>query len=94
MQDYRAIVDRIRGPLAPIFPAFTADERLDLDSTCKWADWVVEQGIPLLWLGRAFSTPMKVLLSVLATLYTAVILWLFWLIMLRCYHHISEVDFR
>ena len=51
-------------------------------------------GIPLLWLGRAFSTPMKVLLSVLVTLYTAVILWLFWLVMVWCYHHISEVDFR
>ena len=50
MQDYRAIVDRIRGPLAPIFPAFTADEELDLDATCKWADWVVEQGMPMLWL--------------------------------------------
>ena len=51
-------------------------------------------GIPLLWLGRAFSTPMKVLLSVLVTLYTAAILWLFWLVMLWCFHHISKIDFR
>jgi len=50
VQDYRAIVDRIRGPLAPVLPAFAADEKLDLDSTCKWADWVVGQGMPLLWL--------------------------------------------
>ncbi|MHB8969167.1 MAG: hypothetical protein ACYC3X_04370 [Pirellulaceae bacterium] len=50
-------------------------------------------GLPLLWLGRAFSTPVKVLLSVLVTLYTAVILWLFWLVLLWCYHRIAEVDF-
>jgi len=50
VQDYRAIVDRIKGPLAPIFPAFTDDEELDLDSTCKWVDWVVDKGIPMLWL--------------------------------------------
>jgi cytochrome c biogenesis protein CcdA len=51
-------------------------------------------GIPLLWLGRAFSTPVKVLLSVLVTLYTAAILWLFWIVMVWCYHNISEVNFR
>ena len=50
MQDYRAIVDRIKGPLSPVFPAFSDDEKLDLDSTCKWVDWVVDQGIPMLWL--------------------------------------------
>ena len=50
MQDYRAIVDRIKGPLVPIIPAFGEQEELDLDSTCKWLDWEVEQGIPLFWL--------------------------------------------
>ena len=50
MQDYRAIVDRIKGPLSPVFPACSDDEKLDLDSTCKWVDWVVDQGIPMLWL--------------------------------------------
>jgi dihydrodipicolinate synthase/N-acetylneuraminate lyase len=50
MQDYRAIVDRIKGPLAPIFPAFSADEKLDLDATCGWVDWVVDQGMPMLWM--------------------------------------------
>jgi hypothetical protein len=48
----------------------------------------------LLWLGRAFSPPLKVLLSVLVTLYTAVILWLCWLAMLWCYYRLSEIDFR
>lgn len=47
-------------------------------------------GLPLLWLGRAFSTWMKLLLSVVVTLYTAMLLWLFWLVMLWCYHRITE----
>ena len=50
MQDYRAIVDRIKGPLAPIFPAFGDDEQLDLDATCSWVDWVIDHGMPMLWL--------------------------------------------
>ena len=50
MRDYRAIVDRIRGPLVPIIPAFGEREELDLDSTCKWLDWEIEQGVPLFWL--------------------------------------------
>lgn len=50
-------------------------------------------GIPFLWIGRAFSTRMKILLSIVVTLYTALLLWLFWLIMLWSYHRISEVDF-
>ena len=47
-------------------------------------------GIPFLWIGRAFSTRMKILLSIVVTLYTALLLWLFWLVMLWSYHRISE----
>lgn len=47
-------------------------------------------GIPLLWIGRAFSTPIKVLLSIVVILYTALVLWLFWLVMLWCYHRIVD----
>lgn len=47
-------------------------------------------GLPLLWLGRAFSTWMKILLSLVVTIYTALLLWLFWLVMLWCYHRITE----
>ncbi len=49
MQDHRAIVDRIRGPLVPLMPAFTDDEKLDLDSTSGLVDWLIEAGIPLFW---------------------------------------------
>jgi hypothetical protein len=45
-------------------------------------------GIPLIWLSRAFSKPLKILLTVLVTVYTALILWLFWLLMVACYHRI------
>ena len=43
-------MERIRGPLVPIIPAFGEQEELDLDSTCRWLDWEIEQGIPLFWL--------------------------------------------
>jgi len=45
-------------------------------------------GIPLIWISRAFSRPIKLLLTVLVTVYTALILWLFWLVMAACYHRI------
>lgn len=48
-------------------------------------------GLPVLWLGRAFSTRMKVLLSIVVTLYTALLLWLFWLVMLWSYHRIIAI---
>ena len=47
VQDYRAIVDQIRGPLVPIIPAFGEREQLDVDATCRWPDWEIEQGMPL-----------------------------------------------
>lgn len=31
-------------------------------------------GLPILWMSRAFSTPMKVLLSVIVTLYTVALI--------------------
>ena len=30
MKDYRSIVDRLKGPLVPVMPAFSEDERLDV----------------------------------------------------------------
>jgi hypothetical protein len=38
-------------------------------------------GLPLLWMSRGFSRPWKIVLSVAVTLYTAALLWGFWLIM-------------
>ena len=47
-------------------------------------------GIPLIWICKGFSTWMKVLLTILVTLYTVLILWVFALIMLWSYHRIVE----
>jgi len=46
----RSIVDRIKGPLVPIMPAYTADGKLDLRSTCDWIDWLIKRNIKLFWM--------------------------------------------
>ena len=47
-------------------------------------------GLPLLWASKAFSPLMKVLLSVVVTLYTLAILYAFYLIMAWCYTRIMH----
>ena len=47
-------------------------------------------GLPLLWMSRAFSRSAKVWLSIIVTLYTVFILWLFWLVMVWCVATIRE----
>ena len=47
-------------------------------------------GLPLLWISRAFSAPMKILLSIVVMLYTLLLLAVFWLIMAWCYGRITE----
>jgi 4-hydroxy-tetrahydrodipicolinate synthase len=46
---YRQFARKIRGPLVPILAAFEDDESLDIDSTCKWVDWMIDQGMSLFW---------------------------------------------
>lgn len=50
MQKYEAIIDRLKGPLFPVIPAFLDDETLDIESTCKHVDWAVTEGMPMVWL--------------------------------------------
>lgn len=38
-------------------------------------------GIPLLWVSRGFSRPMKIFWSIMATIYTALLLWGFYAVM-------------
>ena len=47
-------------------------------------------GIPLIWICKGLSTWMKVLLTILVTVYTVLLLWGFVLIMLWSYHRIVE----
>ncbi len=45
-------------------------------------------GIPLIWISKAFPTWGKVVLTLAVTVYTGLLLWGFWLIMLWSYHRI------
>lgn len=47
-------------------------------------------GLPFLWISRGFSTFWKVVLTVVVLVWTALILWLFWLIMVWCYTRIVD----
>jgi hypothetical protein len=47
-------------------------------------------GIPLIWISRAFSRPIKILLTVLVMVHTVLVFWLFWLVMAACYHRIMD----
>ena len=49
MKNYNSVTEKIKGPLIPIMPAFDSDGALDLESTCKWVNWLIERGIRLLW---------------------------------------------
>ncbi len=50
MNDYQAVIERLKGPLVPITVAFAENEELDLDSTQRWLHWIVDSGIPMVWL--------------------------------------------
>jgi hypothetical protein len=46
-------------------------------------------GLPLLWASRAFSLPAKLALTFVVLAWTALVLWLFLLIMIWCYGQIA-----
>lgn len=46
-------------------------------------------GIPLIWMCRAWSPFTKTVLTVATLLYTALLLWAFWLVMLWCWARIN-----
>lgn len=50
-----SIVDRLQGPLVPIATAFNDDDSMDLDSTCRWIDWLVKEGVKLFWTTQGTS---------------------------------------
>ena len=47
-------------------------------------------GIPLIWMSKAFSTWLKVVLTIVVTLYTGILLWIVWLILLWSYGNYTE----
>ena len=49
MNEYRSFARKIRDPLVPILAAFDENERLDIDSTSRWVDWLITNGHTLFW---------------------------------------------
>lgn len=47
-------------------------------------------GLPLLWLSRSFTPLAKVILTIIVLVYTVLILWLFWLVMVWSYTRIMD----
>jgi hypothetical protein len=47
-------------------------------------------GLPFLWMSRGFSVLSKIVLTIAVLLWTALVLWLFWLIMVWCYTRIMD----
>lgn len=47
-------------------------------------------GIPFLWRSRAFSVPMKLLLTVVVLAYTVLLFWLTWQVMVWSYNRLLE----
>jgi len=47
-------------------------------------------GLPFLWMSRGFSTLSKVLLTIAVLLWTALVFWVFYLIMAWCIPRIME----
>lgn len=47
--------------------------------------------LPLVWMSRAFSKPIKILLSVVAVGYTGLLFWLTWQVLLWSWTRIIDV---
>lgn len=47
-------------------------------------------GLPFLWISRGFSTLSKIVLTIAVLAWTALALWLFWLVMAWCVPRIWE----
>lgn len=47
-------------------------------------------GIPILWVSKAFNVPAKIVVTLLVTLYTIAIFWVFFVIMAWAWQQISQ----
>jgi len=47
-------------------------------------------GLPFLWISRGFSTLGKIVLTIAVLAWTALVLWLFWLVMVWSYTRIVD----
>lgn len=69
------------------------------DRVMKWLDnpWIVLAsvffvfaifGVPLIWISRAFPTWAKFVLTIVVAVYTGLLIWGFWLVMVWSYTRI------
>ena len=47
-------------------------------------------GIPFLWMSRGFTTFWKVVVTIAVLIWTVLVFWVFWLIMVWCYTRIAD----
>jgi hypothetical protein len=47
-------------------------------------------GLPFLWMSRGFTTFWKVVVTIAVLLWSWLVLWVFWLIMVWCYTRIAD----
>ena len=48
-EHYRKIAEKMRGPLAAVMMPFDEHDQIDHQALGKWVDWVVTEGVPVLW---------------------------------------------
>jgi hypothetical protein len=48
-------------------------------------------GLPFLWISRGFSRPWKIVLTIAVLLWTALVFWVFFLIMAWCWSQLQPV---
>jgi hypothetical protein len=48
-------------------------------------------GLPFLWISRGFSAPWKIVLTIAVLLWTAMVFWVFFLIMAWCWSQLQPV---
>jgi hypothetical protein len=48
-------------------------------------------GIPFLWMSRGFSTPCKIVVTIAVLLWTALVFWVFFLIMAWCWSQLRPI---
>lgn len=48
-QRFTAINEKIAGPLVPVLAAFDDEDSLDIDSTCRWVQSLIERGMRMFW---------------------------------------------
>ncbi len=58
MDRFKELAQRIRGPLAPLFVPMTTDEKVDYEAMALYVQWLVKNGVDLMWLTRGTSEYM------------------------------------